>query len=172
VTVLVVQYKRPTSEHWKAFPVYVESIIVRNIQLLALPTTSSKQPDIPQLRAEDSRKKIVLVFPRGGWYSVTIFKFTTARLCHGPGMLLPSRQRSGRVTNQHELRLAADESYLAASLKVPPPPKKIVRSEEASQRLIRDRQPEREGVTVTLRLRPRPASSRVRVRPFLAFFEI
>jgi hypothetical protein len=157
------------SEHWKAFPVYVESIIVRNIQLLALPTTSSKQPDIPQLRAEDSlSKKIVLVFPREGWYSVTIFKFTTARLCHG--MLVPSRQRSGRVTNQHELRLqvAADESYLAASLKVPPPQKKIVRSEEASKRLIRDRQ--REGVTLSLR--PRPASSRVRVRPFLAFFEI
>ena len=33
-------YKRPTSE--QAFPVYVENIIVRNIQLLALP----KQPDI------------------------------------------------------------------------------------------------------------------------------
>ncbi len=38
------------------------------------------------------------------------------------------------------LRLAADESYLAASLKVPPPQKKIVRSEAASQHLIRDRQ--------------------------------
>ena len=76
----------------------------------------SKQPDILQLRAEDS-KKIVLVLPREGWY-----------FHHRP-------------------------SYLAASLKVPPPKKKIVRSEEASQRLIRDRQ--REGVT--LRLRPRPA---------------
>jgi hypothetical protein len=57
------------------------------------------------------------------------------------------------VTNQHKLRLAADESYLAASLEVPPPRKKIVRSEDPSQRLIRDR--ERDGVT--LRLRPRPA---------------
>ena len=103
-------YKKPTSE--QAFPVYVENIIVRNIQLLALP----KQPDILQLRAEDS-KKIVLVLPREGWY-----------FHHRP-------------------------SYLAASLKVPPPKKKIVRSEEASQRLIRDRQ--RKGVT--LRLRPRPA---------------
>ena len=60
---------------------------------------------------------------------------------------------TGRVTNQHKLRLAADESYLAASLKVPPPKKKIVRSEDASQRLIRERQ--RDGVA--LRLRPRPA---------------
>ena len=54
-------YKRPTSE--QAFPVYVENIIVRDIQLVALP----KQPDILQLRAEDS-KKIVLVLPREGWY--------------------------------------------------------------------------------------------------------
>ena len=60
---------------------------------------------------------------------------------------------TGRVTNQHKQRLAADESYLAASLKVPPPKKKIVRSEDASQRLIRERQ--QDGVT--LRLRPRPA---------------
>ena len=55
-------YKRPTSE--QAFPpVYhdVENIIVRNIQLLALP----KQPDIPQLRAEDGKK---IVLPREGWY--------------------------------------------------------------------------------------------------------
>jgi hypothetical protein len=37
----------------------VENIIVRNIQLAALP----KQPDILQLRAKDS-KKIVLVLPR------------------------------------------------------------------------------------------------------------
>ena len=54
-------YKRPTSE--QTFPVYVENIIVRDIQLLALP----KQQDILQLRAEDS-KKIVLVLPREGWY--------------------------------------------------------------------------------------------------------
>ena len=54
-------YKRPTSE--QAFPVYVENIIVRDIQLVAL----SKQPDILQLRAEDS-KKIVLVLPREGWF--------------------------------------------------------------------------------------------------------
>jgi hypothetical protein len=38
-------YKKPTSE--QAFPVYVENIIVRDIQLVALP----KQPDILQLRA-------------------------------------------------------------------------------------------------------------------------
>ena len=131
-------YKKPTSE--QAFPVYVENIIVRNIQLVALP----KQPDILQLRAEDS-KKIVLVLPREGWY-----------FNHRPSLPWDASAvtASGRVTNQHKLRLAAaDESYLAASLKVPPPKKKIVRSEEASQRLIRDRQ--REGVT--LRLRPRPA---------------
>ncbi len=60
---------------------------------------------------------------------------------------------TGRVAHQHKLKLAADESYLAASLKVPPPKKKTLRSEDASQRLIRERQ--REGVT--LRLRPRPA---------------
>ena len=38
-------YKRPTSDSEQAFPVYVESIIVRDIQLVALP----RQPDIPQL---------------------------------------------------------------------------------------------------------------------------
>ena len=38
-------YKKPTSE--QAFPVYVENIIVRDIQLAVLP----KQPDIPHLRA-------------------------------------------------------------------------------------------------------------------------
>ena len=52
-------YKKPTSE--QAFPVYVENIIVRDIQLVALP----KQPDIPQLRAEDGKK---IVLPREGWY--------------------------------------------------------------------------------------------------------
>ena len=54
-------YKKPTSE--EAYPVYVENIIVRNIQLVALP----KQPDILQLRAKDS-KKIVLVLPREGCF--------------------------------------------------------------------------------------------------------
>ena len=63
---------------------------------------------------------------------------------------------TGQVTHQHKLKLAADESYLAASLKVPPPKKKTLRSEDASQRLIQERQ--RDGVTaVTLRLRPRAA---------------
>ena len=133
-------YKRPTSE--QAFPVYVENIIVRDIQLVALP----RQPDILQLRAEDS-KKIVLVLPREGWY-----------FHHRPSLPWDASavMATGRVTDQHKLRLqvAADESYLAASLKVPPPEKKTLRSEDASQRLIRERQ--REG-GVTLRLRPRPA---------------
>jgi hypothetical protein len=130
-------YKKPTSE--EAFPVYVENIIVRNIQLTALP----KQPDILQLRAEDS-KKIVLVLPREGWY-----------FHHRPSLPWGASAvtATGRVTNQHKLRLAADESYLAASLKVPPPKTKTLRSEGASQRPIRDRQ--RGGVT--RRLRPRPA---------------
>jgi hypothetical protein len=130
-------YKRPTSE--QAFPVYVENIIVRNIQLVALP----KQPDILQLRAEDS-KKIVLVLPREGWY-----------FHHRPSLPWDASavMATGRVTNQHKQRLAADESYLAASLKVPPPKKKTLRSEGASQRLLRERQ--RDGVT--LRMRPRPA---------------
>ena len=133
-------YKRPTSE--QAFPpVYVENIIVRDIQLrvVALP----RQPDILQLRAEDS-KKIVLVLPREGWY-----------FHHRPSLPWDASAvtATGQVTNQHKRRLAADESYLAASLKVPPPKKKIVRSEDASQRLIRERQ--QDGVT--LRLRPRPA---------------
>ena len=129
-------FKKPTSE--QAFPVYVENIIVRNIQLVALP----KQPDILQLRAEDS-KKIVLVLPREGWY-----------FNHRPSLPWDASAvtASGRVTNQHKLRLAADESYLAASLKVPPPKKRIVRSEGASQRLIRERQRER----MTLRLRAKP----------------
>ena len=136
-------YKRPTSE--QAFPVYVENIIVRDIQLVALP----KQPDILQLRAEDS-KKIVLVLPREGRF----FHFRPSLPWDAQASAVMA---TGRVTNQHELRLAAaDESYLAASLKVPPPKKKIVRSEDASQRLIQERQ--RDGVTaVTLRLRPRAA---------------
>ena len=87
-------YKRPTSE--QAFPVYVENLIVRDIQLVALP----KQPDILQLRAEDS-KKIVLRAPscaskkrrrrRRTCFLERAGSFTTARRCHG--MLAPSRQR-------------------------------------------------------------------------------
>ena len=138
-------YKRPTSE--QAFPVYVENIIVRDIQLVAFnaPCRSSPAVDILQLRAEDS-KKIVLVLPREGWF-----------FHHHPSLPWDASAvtATGRVTDQHKQRLATDESYLAASLKVPPPKKKTLslRSEGASQRLIRDRQ--REGVT--LRLRPRPA---------------
>ena len=60
---------------------------------------------------------------------------------------------TGRVTNQHKQRLAADESYLAASLKVPPPKKKTLRSEGASQR----KTVERHQAGMRLRLRPRPA---------------
>ena len=130
-------YKKPTSE--QAFPVYVENIIVRDIQLVALP----KQPDILQLRAEDS-KKIVLVLPREGWY-----------FHHRPSLPWDASAvtATGQVTNQHKLRLAADESYLAASLKVPPPKKKTVRTEVASQRKIVHRQ----EAGMALRLRPRPA---------------
>ena len=60
---------------------------------------------------------------------------------------------TGQVTHQHKLKLAADESYLAASLKVPPPKKETPRSEGASQRKIA----QREEAGMTLRLRPRPA---------------
>ncbi len=76
-------YKKPTgtSEPEQAFPVYVESIILRDIQLAALP----KQPDILQLRAEDS-KKIVLVLPREGWF----FHHTAPRY---HGMLASSRRQ-------------------------------------------------------------------------------
>ena len=93
-------------------------------QLVALP----RQPDILQLRAEDS-KKIVLVLPREGCY-----------FHHRPSLPWDASAVTamGQVTNQHKRRLAADESYLAASLKVQPPKKKIVRSEDASQRLIRE----------------------------------
>ena len=92
-------YKRPTSE--QAFPVYVENIIVRNIHLVALP----KQPDILQLRAEDS-KKIVLVLPREGWF-----------FHHRPSLPWDASAvtASGRVTNQHKLRLAAKTIPVAAS---------------------------------------------------------
>ena len=112
---------------------------MRDIQLVALP----KQPDILQLRAEDS-KKIVLVLPREGWY-----------FHHRPSLPWDASavMATGRVTNQHKQRLAADESYLAASLKVPPPKKKTVRTEVASQRKIVQRQ----EAGMTLRLRPRPA---------------
>ncbi len=91
----------------QAFPVYVENIIVRNIQLFALP--KQPEPNILQLRAEDS-KKIVLVLPREGWY-----------FHHRPSLPWDASAvtATGRVTNQHKLRIAADESYLAASLKVP-----------------------------------------------------
>jgi regulator of replication initiation timing len=130
-------YKKPTSE--QAFPVYVENIIVRDIQLVALP----KQPDILQLRAEDS-KKIVLVLPREGWF-----------FHHRPSLPWDASAvtATGQVTNSHKERLAADENYLAASLKVPPPKKKTLRSEGASQRKIVQRQ----EAGMTLRLRPRPA---------------
>ena len=97
-------YKKPTSE--EAFPVYVENIIVRDIQLVALP----KQPDILQLRAEDS-KKIVLVLPREGWF----FHFRPSLPWDASAVTA-----TGRVTDLHKLRLAADESYLAASLPLHP----------------------------------------------------
>jgi hypothetical protein len=44
-------YKKPARK--PAFPVYVENIIVRDIQLVALP----KQPDILQLRAEEQEDR-------------------------------------------------------------------------------------------------------------------
>ena len=130
-------YKKPTSE--EAFPVYVENIIVRNIQLVALP----KQPDILQLRAEDS-KKIVLVLPREGWF-----------FHHRPSLPWDASAvtATGRVTDHHKQRLAADAKYPAACLKVPPPKKKAVRSEAAYERKITQRQ---QG-GMTLRLRPRRA---------------
>jgi hypothetical protein len=79
-------YKKPTSE--QAFPVYVENIIVRDVQLVALP----KQPDILQLRAEDS-KKIVLVLPREGWF-----------FHHRPSLPWDASAvtATGRVTNQYK----------------------------------------------------------------------
>ena len=86
-----------------------------------------------KLRAEDS-KRIVLVLPREGWF-----------FHHRPSLPWDA----SAVT----LRLAADESYLAASLKVPPPKKKTVRTEVASQRKIVHRQ----EAGMALRLRPRPA---------------
>ncbi len=63
---------------------------------------------------------------------------------------------TGRVTDQHGQRLAADERYFAASLKVPPPKEKTVRVEAASQRKIGERQ--REGMM--LRQSPLKACSR------------
>ena len=136
-------YKKPTSE--QAFPVYVENIIVRDIQSVTQLVALPNQPDIQvlQLRAEDS-KKIVLVLPREGWF----FHFRPSLPWDASAVTA-----TGRVTNQHKQRLAADAGYLAASLKVPPPKIETLRSEDASQRLIRERQ--RDGVA--LRLRPRPA---------------
>ncbi len=52
------------------------------------------------------------------------------------------------VASQHKQRPATDESYLAASLKVPPPKKKTARTEVASQRKIA----QREEAGMTLRL--------------------
>ena len=75
---------------------------------------------------------------------------------------------TGRVTHQHKLKLAADESYLAASLKVPPPKEKTVKTEVASQRKIAQRE-EARGHHVEAETK---ACSRVRFRLFLAFFEI
>ncbi len=85
-----------------------------------------------------------LVLPREGWY-----------FHHRPSLPWNAGAvtATGRVTNQHKLRLAADESNLAASLEVPPPKKKTPRSEEASQRKI----VERHKAGMTPRLRPRPA---------------
>ncbi len=58
---------------------------------------------------------------------------------------------TGRVTDQHKQRLAADESYLAASLKVPPLRKKTVRSEAVSWRKIVHKH--LEGMRLRLRLK-------------------
>ena len=58
---------------------------------------------------------------------------------------------TARVTDQHKQRLAADESYLAASLKVPPPRKKTVGSEAVSRRKIVQRH--LEGMRLRLRLK-------------------
>ena len=60
---------------------------------------------------------------------------------------------TGRVTDHHKQRLAADAKYLAECLKMPAPKKKAVRSEAAYERKITQRQ--QEGMT--LRLRPRRA---------------
>ena len=72
-------YKRPTSE--QAFPVYVENIIVRDIQLVALclsnRTFFSYEP-------RTARRSCSCFLERAG-------SFITARRCHG--MLAPSRQR-------------------------------------------------------------------------------
>ncbi len=86
-------YKKPTSE--QPFPACVENIIVRDVQLLALP----KQPDILQLRAEDS-KEIVLMLPREGWFFL-----------HRPSLPRDASAvtATGRVTDHHKQRLAADE---------------------------------------------------------------
>ena len=102
-------YKKPTSE--QAFPVYVENIIVRDIQLVALP-----RQHILQLQAEDS-KKIVLVLPREGWY-----------FHHRPSLPWDASAvtATGQVTNQHKLRLAADERYLAASLRGRRPKRRLL----------------------------------------------
>ena len=86
----------------------------------------------------------MLVLPREGWY----FHFRPSLPWDASAVTA-----TGRVTDQHKLRLAADESYLAASLKVPPPKKKTVRTEGASQRKIVQRQ----EAGMALRLRPRPA---------------
>jgi hypothetical protein len=114
-------YKKPTSE--QALPVYVENIIVRNIQLLGLP--QAKQPDIRQLRAEDS-KKIVLVLPREGWY----FHHRPSLACDASAVTA-----TGQGTHQHKLKLAADESYLAASLNLPS------RCHRPRRRLLRPKSP-------------------------------
>ena len=71
-------YKKPTSE--QALTVYVENIIVRDIQLVALPN----QPDILSYEPRTARRSCSCSLERAG-------SSITARPCHG--MLAPSRQR-------------------------------------------------------------------------------
>ncbi len=77
--------------------------------------------------------------------------FTTGPPCHGT--LAPAVTATRPVTHQHnlKLKLAAGE-HLAASLKVPPPKEKTVKTEVASQRKIA--QWEEAGMTLRLSLRP------------------
>ena len=81
-------YKKPTSE--QALTVYVENIIVRDIQLVALP----KQPDILQQQfsyePRTARRSCSCSLERAG-------SSITAPRYHG--MLAPSRQRDQRQIN-------------------------------------------------------------------------
>ncbi len=102
------------------------------------------------------------------WYPLLCFDVkgrVTATFHHRPSLPWDASAvtATGRVTDQHKQRLAADERYFAASLKVPPPKEKTVRVEQNWREAAGGHDAEAESIEGLL--------ARVRFRLFLAFLK-